>query len=74
MGKQTIFMVEDDATIIQVVSEKLNSWGYACKGVTDFQNVLSECLELDPQLVLLDISLPYFNGFHWCRKLSKFAL
>ena len=68
---QTIFIVEDDATIIQVVSEKLNSWGYDCKGVTDFQNVLSECLELAPQLILLDISLPYFNGFHWCQEIRK---
>ena len=49
---ETIYIVEDDATIIQVVSEKLNSWGYDCKGVTDFQNVLSECLELGPQLIL----------------------
>lgn len=69
--KQTVFIVEDDQTIAQVISDKLTSWGLECVCVTDFQNVSEQCLALAPQLVLMDISLPYFNGFHWCQEIRK---
>lgn len=69
--KQTVFIVEDDQTIAQVISDKLTSWGLECVCVTDFQNVSEQCSALAPQLVLMDISLPYFNGFHWCQEIRK---
>jgi len=69
-----ILVVEDDVTIAKAVVNHLSEWGFIMKSITDFQHVLDEFKEFDPQLVLLDIGLPFFNGYHWCseiRKLSK---
>jgi two-component system response regulator protein BraR/BceR len=69
-----ILIVEDDGIIAGAVKHHIETWGYEAKCVTDFTNVLAEFVTFDPQLVLLDISLPFFNGFHWCgeiRKVSK---
>ncbi len=66
-----IFLIEDDAAIAGVVERYLTRWGYTVRAAEDFQRVLDECVAFDPQLVLLDISLPFFNGYHWCRELRK---
>ena len=69
-----ILMIEDDNVIADKVKEHLEKWGYEVEGVTDFANVLQYFVRFDPQLVLLDISLPFYNGYYWCgeiRKLSK---
>ena len=69
-----ILVVEDDLVIAKTVAKHITSWGYEAKYITDFQNVLGEFINFDPQLVLMDIGLPFFNGYHWCseiRKLSK---
>jgi len=69
-----ILIVEDDLIIAKSIKNNIKSWGYEAECVTDFKNVISDFVSYDPQLVLLDISLPFFNGFHWCseiRKLSK---
>lgn len=69
-----ILIVEDDATIAGVLSSHLRKWGFEPKAVSDFHTVLDQFVQFDPQLVILDVTLPYFNGYHWCgeiRKLSK---
>jgi two-component system, OmpR family, response regulator protein BraR/BceR len=69
-----ILIVEDDLVIAKTVMNHLTSWGYDVECAEDFKNVLGGFVSFDPQLVLLDISLPFFNGYHWCteiRKLSK---
>lgn len=69
-----ILIVEDDLIIAKSIKNHIKSWGYEAECVTDFKNVISDFVSYDPQLVLLDISLPFFNGYHWCseiRKLSK---
>lgn len=69
-----IFVVEDDEIIAKSINNHFTKWGYQVRTCSDFQNVLSQFVEFDPQLVLLDISLPFFNGYYWCseiRKLSK---
>lgn len=69
-----ILIVEDDMVIAKTVKTHLESWGYEVEYITDFQNVMSHFVSYDPQLVLLDISLPFMNGFTICneiRKLSK---
>lgn len=74
MNSYRIFIVEDDEVIARVMREHLTSWGYLVRAAADFEHILSEFAAFDPQLVLLDISLPFFNGYHWCteiRKLSK---
>ncbi len=69
-----VFIIEDDLTIAKTLKNHIESWGYQADYARDFTNILSEFISYDPQLILLDISLPFFNGFHWCgeiRKLSK---
>ncbi len=66
-----IFLVEDDPVIAQTVQKHLESWGWQVKAATDFSNVMGEFAAFDPQLVLLDISLPFYNGYHWCGEIRK---
>lgn len=68
-----ILIVEDDFTIAGTIAKQLSSWGYQVKCVEDFQNVLQEFAGFDPQLVLMDLSLPFFNGFHWCEEIRKLS-
>ena len=66
-----ILIVEDDLTIASAVSRHLNAWGLEARCAEDFQNVLGEFAAFDPQLVLLDISLPFYDGYHWCREIRR---
>jgi len=69
-----ILVVEDDEVIAGAIAKSVAKWGYEVECVSDFQDVLGHFVRFDPQLVLLDLSLPFYNGFHWCseiRKLSK---
>ena len=66
-----IFIVEDDAVIAGSLVRHLGSWGYEAACARDFSHVLPELAAFDPQLVLLDITLPFFNGYHWCAELRK---
>ena len=66
-----ILIVEDDLVIAESIQKHINSWGYQAKLVEDFQNVMNEFLNFNPQLVLLDISLMFFNGYHWCNEIRK---
>lgn len=68
-----IMMIEDDETICKVVSEHLRKWGFEVKAATDFRAVTEQIAAFDPQLVLMDVMLPYFNGFHWCMELRKIS-
>ena len=69
-----ILLAEDDASIAKSMKKHLETWDCAVHCVTDFKRVIEDFVAVQPQLVLLDISLPYYNGYHWCseiRKLSK---
>ena len=69
-----IFIVEDDPVIAAAVQKHIGSWGCEARCASNLKNVLAEFAAFDPHLVLLDISLPFFSGYHWCaeiRKLSK---
>ncbi len=68
-----IFLVEDDAVIAGVIARHLRSWGYTVSCVREFDKVLQEFAAFDPQLVLLDISLPFFNGYHWCQEIRRIS-
>lgn len=74
MNSYRILIVEDDAVIAGTVRKYLEGWGYTAHCVENFNHVMSEFAAFDPQLVLMDISLPFFNGYHWCgeiRRVSK---
>jgi len=68
-----ILIVEDDPTIREVLKRHLTKWGYLVQGVHDFQTVLEDVQTVQPHLVLLDISLPFFNGYHWCEQIRTFS-
>ena len=67
----TIYLVEDDATIAGAVASHLRAWGYDCVVAADFRDVAGEFQRLQPQLVLLDLLLPFYNGFHWCQEIRR---
>ena len=66
-----IFMVEDDETIAKTVKQHLERWDYTVHIAQNFDNVLGEFAEVSPQLVLMDIRLPFFDGYHWCAEIRK---
>ncbi|MBN1068930.1 DNA-binding response regulator [Clostridium botulinum] len=68
-----ILIVEDDLTIASILKNHLCKWGYEAEIVSDFNNVVSSFIEYDPQLVVLDITLPFYNGFHWCTEIRKIS-
>lgn len=64
-----IFIIEDDEKIVDLVKDKLERYGYEVSTVKDYSNIKSEFIEADPHLVLLDINLPKYDGFFWCREI-----
>lgn len=64
-----ILIVEDDKVIADTVKEQLIKWGYEAFVVTDFSDVLKTFVEVEPHLILMDIGLPFFNGYHWCTQI-----
>ena len=68
-----ILIVEDDPVITETLCAYMGRWGMEARGVEDFQNVLREFAAFDPQLVLMDISLPFFDGYHWCAEIRKIS-
>ena len=68
---QKIFIVEDDEKLRAITGEYLQRYGYSIHFVENFKNVIEEFHQLEPHLVLLDINLPYFDGFQLCRAFRK---
>ena len=68
-----ILIVEDDRTIAQAMAKQMESWGLEVACAQDFQNILPLFTQFDPHLVLLDISLPFYNGYHWCSEIRRFS-
>ncbi len=67
----TVFLVEDDRGIAEAIRTQAQQWGLLVHIAADFRNVLQEFLTVKPQLVLLDISLPFYDGFHWCQEIRR---
>ncbi|MDE3293798.1 response regulator transcription factor [Lacticaseibacillus rhamnosus] len=68
---QKIFIVEDDDVIAKTIGNYLNRWAFTVELVQKFDQVDAEIRSAAPDLVIMDISLPYFNGFHWLSELRK---
>lgn len=66
-----IMIVEDEATIRELLAEELQKWNFETIGTTNFNQVLEDFQREDPQLVLLDINLPVFDGYYWCQKIRE---
>lgn len=68
-----ILIIEDDAVIAGSIKEYLQTWGMETRVVEDFKKVIEDFIAYDPQLVLLDITLPFFNGYHWCQEIRRIS-
>lgn len=66
-----ILIVEDDKTIANAVKKHVETWGYQAYATQNFQNVMEDFAREHPQLVILDITLPFYNGYHWCSEIRK---
>ena len=64
-------IVEDDPVIAEAIAGQLESWGYQTDRIRDFRRVMEEFGEFAPHMVLMDITLPFFNGYHWCSEIRK---
>ena len=66
-----IYIIEDDGIIAGKIKEYMTNWGFEASCASDFRNIMGEFAEYDPHMVLLDISLPFFNGYHWCEEIRR---
>ncbi len=66
-----IFLIEDDRGIAEAIAQQAELWELEVRSVQNFREVLAEFAAYQPHLVLLDISLPFFNGYHWCREIRR---
>ncbi|MCM1468369.1 MAG: response regulator transcription factor [Alistipes sp.] len=68
-----ILVIEDDFSMAQEIKKQIESWGNQVKLIEDFQNVIPAFVEYDPHLVLVDIMLPFYNGYHWCSEIRRIS-
>lgn len=68
-----ILLVEDDFALAEAMKKQIEMWGNEVRLVENFQNIIPLFTEYDPQLVLLDIMLPFYNGYHWCQEIRKIS-
>ena len=66
-----ILIVEDDRDIAQAIQMQAQQWNFEARCAQNFRDVMVEFAEFDPHLVLLDVSLPFFNGYHWCSEIRR---
>lgn len=64
-----VLLIEDDVSIFELIGERLAQWNIQVIGPKDFQHIMVTFKEEEPQLVIIDIQLPAFDGFHWCREI-----
>ncbi|MCM3173064.1 response regulator transcription factor [Paenibacillus sp. MER 99-2] len=62
-----IMLIEDDESLFNEMKERLSQWSYDIYGVQDFGKVMEVYSSIQPELVIIDIQLPQYDGFHWCR-------
>lgn len=66
-----LFIIEDDDVIANAIKKYLESWGFEVRTAADFREIVSEYVDFMPHLTLLDIGLPFHNGFYWCEQIRK---
>lgn len=66
-----LMIIEDDRGIAEAIEEQARMWGLDTRIAQNFRNIVAEFAEYEPHMILLDISLPFFNGYHWCSEIRK---
>lgn len=68
-NKYKLFIVEDDRDLAEEMQKALSKWGFEVSIGQDFENILKDFLDVSPHVVLMDINIPSFDGFYWCKKI-----
>ena len=68
-----IMIIEDDAALSNEIAEELIKWGHTLHVIINLENIIEEFNKFKPQLLLLDINLPFYDGFHWCNEIRKIS-
>lgn len=68
-----IMLVEDDEALCDQIIDGLKKWGFSAEAAVTFENILEDFNRIKPQLVIMDVNLPCFDGFHWCNKLREIS-
>lgn len=68
-----ILIIEDDEVIANSLKSHFNKWGFEAENIKEFQDIDKQVLHINPHIILLDIMLPFLNGFHWCNEIRKFT-
>lgn len=66
-----LLIIEDDQGIAEAIKKQAETWQLQVCIISNFRNIMSEFAEFDPHIILLDITLPFFNGYHWCNEIRK---
>lgn len=74
MEKHRIFIVEDDPKIASLLAETLRKYQYEVETIENFDTLIEQCLAFAPHIVLLDINLPSYDGYYWCRQLRQYTM
>lgn len=73
MTQYKVMIIEDDLNAAQSISNFLKTWGFQCIYLENFQEVTEEFVKYKPEIVLLDITLPRYNGYYWCEEIRKIS-
>lgn len=68
-----LFIIEDDAVLMDELKARFSEWDCDVYGVNDFSNVIQEFIETEPDLVIIDVTLPKYDGFYWCRMIRNIS-
>lgn len=68
-----ILIIEDDAGIVDAISAQAKIWNIEARGIMDFSNVIHDFVQFQPHVVLLDITLPLYDGYHWCNEIRRIS-
>ncbi|WP_447513740.1 response regulator transcription factor [Clostridioides difficile] len=68
-----ITVVEDDVSLKNIIAKCLTKWGHDVHQIENLENIIEEFKNYNPELVLLDINLPFYDGFHWCNEIRKIS-
>lgn len=68
-----ILIVEDDQNIVALLSDEMEQWGHQPQGVDDFNRVIETMQAFSPELILMDITLPYYNGYYWTQQIRRIS-
>lgn len=66
-------LIEDDLDVTRELALSLRKWGFEVETIDQFNDIVKEFIEKKPSLVLMDVNLPFYDGFYWCEKIREFS-